>query len=237
MPNPNGPYPGRQLFLGVTIDGKPAFVYLVTGRSPGSRERKATRRENSIIMGPLGSVPYDALKHYTAVKYDDTSGVLAVTNGLQTEAIYETCRLLHAVGTAPTGDYIEKIMEGAQSEPDSMNTPRISGIITYHEKSVVQFVAIKRKDIPAKAFKINTANGILTGVSTYNGDLENPTPFTALNNLPQIRFDGKEAKEFAEYLYKLSEANYKGDDIRVSAIGGIYSAGKWSLAMVNRHHG
>jgi IMP cyclohydrolase len=237
MPNLNGPYPGRQLFLGTTVDGKPAFVYLVTGRSSGSRERKATRRENSIIMGPLGSVPYDALKHYTAVKYDDTTGVLAVTNGIQTEAIYETYRLLHAVGTAPTGDYIEKIMEGAQSEPDSMNTPRISGIITYQEKSVVQFVVIKRKDIPAKAFKINILNGSLTGVSTYNGDMENPTPFIALNNLPQIKFDGKEAKELADYLYKLSEASYKGDDIRVCTVGGIYTSGKWSIAMVNRHQG
>ena len=43
MKNPNGPYPGRQLFLGMTASGKPAFVYLVTGRSPQSRERKASQ--------------------------------------------------------------------------------------------------------------------------------------------------------------------------------------------------
>jgi IMP cyclohydrolase len=237
MANPNGPYPGRQLFLGATNDGKPTIAYLVTGRSPASRERKATHRENNIIMGPLGNVPYDALKHYTAVKYDDNSGILAVTNGVQTEAIYETYRLLHSVGTAPTGDFIGKIMEGAQSEPDSLNTPRISGIVTYQEKSVVQFVAIKRKDIPAKAFKVNVSNGILTGISTYNGDLENPTPFSSLNNLPQIKFNGKEAQELADYLYKLSEASYKGEDIRVCTVGGIYSAGKWTIAMVNRHQG
>jgi IMP cyclohydrolase len=237
MTNPNGPYPGRQLFLGATIDGKPAIAYLVTGRSPASRERKATHCENSIIMGPLGDVPYDALKHYTAVKYDDATGILAVTNGVQTEAIYETYRLLHAVGTAPTGDYIEKIMEGAQSEPDSLNTPRIAGIITIHDKSVVQFVAIKRKDTPAKAFRISASNGSLTGISTYNGDLENPTPFTSLNNLPQIKFNGKDARELSEYLYKLSEASYKGDDIRVCAVGGIYSTGKWAIAIVNRHQG
>ena len=39
--NPNGPYPGRQLFIGMTMSGNPAVVYLVTGRSPASRERKA----------------------------------------------------------------------------------------------------------------------------------------------------------------------------------------------------
>jgi len=237
MPNPNGPYPGRQLFLGATTDGKPAIAYLVMGRGPQSRERKAIHRNNTVIMGPLGNVPYDPLRHYSAVKYDDNSGILVVTNGVQTEAIFETYRLLYSVGTAPTGDFIEKIMEGAQSEPDSLNTPRISGIVTYQEKSVVQFVAIKRKDIPAKAFKVNVSNGILTGISTYNGDLENPTPFTSLNNLPQLKFNGEDAKELAEYLYKLSEASYKGDDIRVCAVGGIYSAGKWAIAMLNRHQG
>jgi IMP cyclohydrolase len=235
MANPNGPYPGRQLFLGMTIDGKPSIAYLVTGRSPQSRERKATHRENSIIMGPLGNQPYDPLRHYTAVKYDDTTGIITVTNGIQTEAIYETYRLLYNIGTVPTADYIEKIMEGAGSEPDSLNTPRIAGVATIHDKAIVQFVSIKRKDIPAKSFKVNISNGTLTGISTYNGDLENPTPFTSLNNLPQIKFNGKDAKELAEYLYKLSEANYKGDDIRVCAVGSIYSAGKWSIAMVNKH--
>lgn len=237
MPNPNGPYPGRQLFLGVTSDGKPAFAYLVTGRSPASRERKAIQRDNVVIMGPLGDIPYDPLRHYSAVKYDDNSSILAVTNGIQTEAIYETYRLLHSVGTTPTSDYIEKIMEGAQSEPDNLDTPRIAGVVTYQGKKLVQFVCIKRKDTSAKAFKVNASNGIITGISTYNGDLENPTPFTALNNLPQIKFDGKEAKELADYLYQLSEASYKGDDIRVCTVGGIYSDGKWSIAMVNRHQG
>ncbi len=235
MTNPNGPYPGRQLFLGMTTDGKPVFAYLVTGRSPASRERRATVRDNSIIMGPIGNAPYDALRHYTAVKWDDASGVLAVTNGIQTEAIYETYRLLFNIGTAPTADYIEKIMEGARHEPDSLNTPRISGVITAHGNTPAQFVCIKKKDIPAKAIAVKPAPGILTGLSTYNGDMENPTPFTELNNLPQIKFNGKDAKELADHLYQLSEVSYKGDDIRVCAVGGIYDAGKWQIAHVNRH--
>ncbi len=237
MTNPNGPYPGRQLFLGATIDGKPAFTYMVTGRSPASRERKATGRANSIIMGPLGDAPYDALRHYTAVKWDDVSGVLAVTNGIQTEAIYETYRLLFNIGTEPTGDYIEKIMEGARHEPDSLNTPRISGIITMQNQTLIQFVSIKRKDIPAKAIAVKATRGELTGIATYNGDIENPTPFTGLTNLPHIKFNGKDAKELADYLYNLSEVSYKGDDIRVCAVGGIYTSEtkKWNVSFVNRH--
>jgi IMP cyclohydrolase len=41
MMNPNGPYPGRQLFIGMTMNGNPAVVYLVTGRSrPAGKERQ-----------------------------------------------------------------------------------------------------------------------------------------------------------------------------------------------------
>ena len=57
MNNPNGPYPGRQVFLGRTPKGSPAFAYLVTGRSPASRERKGTTVDNSVIMGPTGNEP------------------------------------------------------------------------------------------------------------------------------------------------------------------------------------
>ncbi|MDD5190829.1 MAG: IMP cyclohydrolase, partial [Dehalococcoidales bacterium] len=136
---------------------------------------------------------------------------------------------------APTADYIEKIMEGAQHEPDSLNTPRISGVVTFYNNAPVQFVCIKRKDIPAKAFAAKAEKGTLTGIATYNGDIENPTPFTGLNALPQIKFSGKDAKELAEYLYKISEVSYKGDDIRVCAVGGIYADKKWQIAHVNRH--
>ena len=235
MNNPNGPYPGRQLFLGTTTDGKPAFAYLVTGRSPASRERKATVRDNTIIMGPIGDAPYDALRHYPAVKYDDASGVLAVTNGIQTEAVYETYRLMYNIGSAPLLGYMESIMEGAQSEPDSLNTPRISGVITSHNNSLVQIVCIKRKDVLAEAFELKAHHGVFTGIATYNGDMEHPTPFTPGINLPQIKISGREAKEVAEHLYNISEVSYKGDDIRVCAVGGIYTDDKWNIAHVNRH--
>jgi len=83
-----GPYPGRQLFIGTTLSGNFAVVYLVTGRSPASRERKATPVDSGVIIGPIGNQPYDALRHYTGVKYDKVSGVMAVSNGIQTDAIF-----------------------------------------------------------------------------------------------------------------------------------------------------
>ena len=109
MKNPNGPYPGRQLFVGLTSEKKPCFAYLITGRSPASRERIATQVENSIRIGPVGTVQYDPLRHYSAVKYDSVSGILTVSNGIQTEAIFETYKLLHNTGNHPGQEYLEKI--------------------------------------------------------------------------------------------------------------------------------
>ena len=129
MNNPNGPYPGRQLFLGMTAKGSPAFAYLVTGRSPASRERKGTLTENSVIMGPIVNEAYDWLRHYTAIKYDNSIGLMAISNGIQTEAIFETYRLIYHTGSKPDKTYMEKIMTGAKYEPDSLHTPRIAGVV------------------------------------------------------------------------------------------------------------
>src|SRR5271157_1431843 len=126
--NPNGPYPGRQLFLGMTMTGNPAVAYLVTGRSPASRERKASALDNGIIIGPLGNQSYDPLRHYTGVKYDNASGVMAVSNGIQTEAIFETYKLLFNTNSIPAKDFLEKLLDGAGAEPDSYHTPRIAGM-------------------------------------------------------------------------------------------------------------
>ena len=148
--NPNGPYPGRQLFIGMTLNGNPAVAYLVTGRSPASRERKASPLDNGIIIGPLGNQPYDPLRHYTGLKYDNVSGIMAVSNGIQTEAIFETYKLLFNTNSMPAKDYMETILEGAQAEPDSLHTPRIAGIVTNGANNQpVFFVGIKRLDVPA----------------------------------------------------------------------------------------
>jgi IMP cyclohydrolase len=234
--NPNGPYPGRQLFIGLTMNGNPAVVYLVTGRSPASRERKAVPLDNGVIIGPLGNQPYDPLRHYTGVKYDNSSGIITVSNGIQTEAIFETYKLLYNTNFSPAKDFMEKLLEGAQAEPDSLHTPRIAGIITnYADNKPFFIVGIKRHDMPAKVFQVEPVLGTLIGISTYNGSLENPEPNEA-NTVTKIDFHGKTAIELAEHLFEISKAVYNGDDIRVCAVGGIRSEDKhtWQVAVRNR---
>ncbi len=241
MKNPNGPYPGRQLFLGLTADGSPAFAYLVTGRSPQSRERKATSVENSIIMGPIGDQPYDPLRHYTAVKYDNDTGLAAVSNGIQTEAIYETYKLLFQVGSAPAKSYLKKLMDGARAEPDSLNTPRIAGVVTNlpGETGPAFLMSIKIAGKPAFVWELTFEPGTLAGVSTYQGDMESPGAFDAGGHPVSLACDVNTPEKLAGYIYEISAASYKGDDIRVGAIGGMRSGDNrtWKTAIINRHQG
>jgi IMP cyclohydrolase len=235
--NPNGLYPGRQLFIGMTMSGSPAVAYLVTGRSSASRERKASPLDNGIIIGPLGNQPYDPLRHYTGVKYDNTSGIITLSNGIQTEAIFETYKLLFNTSSSPTKDFMEKLLDGAQAEPDSLHTPRIAGVVTNStDTKTVLIVGIKRHDMPAKAFQIEPKFGTLTGISTYKGSLENPESFDPSAGLATLDFKGKTPIELAEHLFEVSKAVYNGDDIRVCAVGGIRSEDKrtWQVAIRNR---
>jgi len=239
MNNPNGPYPGRQVFIGLTAQKKPAFAYLVTGRSPQSRERKATAVENGVIMGPTGDEPYDWLRHYTAVKYDNDIGLVAVSNGIQTDAIFETYRLLYHCGTPPDESYLGKIMDGAGYEPDSLHTPRVAGLVTNSadESAPVYILSIVTDSPPARTYDIRPEPGTLAGVSTYRGDLANPEAFDITGKPPVIELKAETPEDIADYIYGISEAFNQGDDIRVCAIGGVRSDDNltWNLAMINRH--
>ena len=239
MSNPNGPYPGRQIFLGRTRQGNPCFAYLVTGRSPQSRERRATKTDHGIIMGPIGQEPYDWLRHYTAVMTDDNTGLAVVTNGIQTEAVFEMYRLLYHTDAVPDSEFLTGIMTGAQYEPDSLHTPRIAGVVTFlpGETEPVYIMSIITDNPPANTWIITPEKATLTGVSTYNGNIENPLAFDVSKNLPVITNEYDTNAEIAEYIYGISVATSQVDDIRVCAISGVLSDNKktWELSMINRH--
>jgi IMP cyclohydrolase len=235
MTNPSGPYPGRQLFLGLTVDKNACFAYLVTGRSPESRQRKALPFENTIRIGPLGNTPYDPLRHYTALKYDNSTGIAAVSNGIQTEAIYKTYKLLFNVGSPATKDYMEKILDGANAEPDSLHTPRIAAVIIPIKSNPIFIIGIKTLNSPAAGYVVTPVAGRMTGISTYKGNLDNPEPTNPTAALYELKFDGITPHALAKYVYDISATIYKGEDIRVCAVGGVYSGSSWDIAIINKY--
>lgn len=236
MNNPMGPYPGRQIFLGKTIKGDPCFAYLITGRSPESRQRKAVQVENVIRIGPLGDQAYDPLRHYNAVIFDNVSGLLSVSNGIQTDASFEMYKLLFNTNSNPGKEYLQYTLEGAGAEPDSYNTPRIAGVITFQNKQPAWFIGIKAQGPRAKSWQIEPEAGKLTGISTYKGSMDSPEATNPDFALPVLDCKAKTAAELAKFVFDISSASYKDSDIRVCALAGVYSEkGGWNLNIKNVH--
>ncbi len=236
MANPNGPYPGRQLFAGLTKAEHPCFAYLVTGRSPESRQRVAVQVDNTVRMGPIGDAPYDPLRHYSAVKFDDATGTLAVSNGIQTEAVYEMYKLLVNVGSARAEQYLRTIMEGADAEPDSYHTPRIAACLfpALDGSGLECMAAIKADGAPAAVYRVPGSPGMLSGVSVYKGDLAKPEARDPQSGLTALECAATSPAELAAGLYDLSAAEYDGNDIRVCAVAGVWNGETWELAIRNR---
>jgi IMP cyclohydrolase len=239
MKNPNGPYPGRQLFLGMNTDGNPAFAYLVTGRSPASRERIAKDMDNSIIMGPKDSAPYDWLRHYMATKVDNSIGLMTVTNGIQTEAIFEMYKLIYHTKHQPDKKYIQQVMDGADYEPDSLSTPRISGVIMNPpgKAEPVYYVSVVTNGKPAAGWEVKPKAGRFYGVSTYRGDIEKPEAYDISKGPAELLINAKTPQEITTFIYDISAMEYQGDDIRVCAIGGVREGNVWKTALINKHDG
>ena len=113
-------YVGRGIVTGMTPSGKAATAYFIMGRSANSRNRVFTIRDEEVFTEPFDAskVEDPSLIIYAAIReYGDS---LIVTNGDQTDTIYEGL---------DNGLSFSKALESRQFEPDAPNlTPRISSI-------------------------------------------------------------------------------------------------------------
>lgn len=117
-------YVGRGIVLGKTPDGKKACAaYFIMGRSANSRNRVFAERGGEVYTEPFDAskVEDPSLIIYAAIRAFQNK--LIVTNGDQTDTIYE--------GLSAGKSFSEALTVRA-FEPDSPNwTPRISGMITF----------------------------------------------------------------------------------------------------------
>ena len=83
-------YPGRGIIIGRTADGKKAATaYFIMGRSLNSRNRIFTERDGAVYTEPFDAskVEDPSLIIYAAIREYENN--LIVTNGDQTDTIYE----------------------------------------------------------------------------------------------------------------------------------------------------
>lgn len=128
-------YPGRGIVIGETPDGKHAVAaYFIMGRSANSRNRIFTEKDGAVYTEPFDAskVEDPSLIIYAAVrKYQNN---LIVTNGNQTDTIYD--------GLA-SGKSFDEALESRCFEPDAPNwTPRISGLLTFENNSFTYKMSI-----------------------------------------------------------------------------------------------
>lgn len=118
----NNPYPGRGIVLGLSPAGAARMAYFIMGRSENSRNRVFTEKEGGIVTEAADPAKLrdPSLIIYAPVRV--LANQTIVTNGDQTDTIYEA---LAAGGT------FEAALRSRVFEPDAPHyTPRISGLVT-----------------------------------------------------------------------------------------------------------
>ena len=120
----NNSYVGRGVLLGKTPDGKQAVTaYFIMGRSENSRNRVFREEGDDITIYPFDAskVEDPSLIIYSPIRMYENK--LIVTNGDQTDTIYEGLK---------EGKCFRQSLKTREFEPDGPNwTPRISGMITF----------------------------------------------------------------------------------------------------------
>ena len=168
------PYPGRGIILGMTPDGtKAAAAYFIMGRSENSRNRIFTERDGEVFTEPFDAsrVKDPSLIIYAAIRQYENN--LIVTNGDQTDTVYEGLK---------AGKSFSEALESRCFEPDGPNfTPRISGMITFGENDFTyQMSILKSADAEGSAcnrytFRYAPLPGLGHFLHTYVTD-GNPIP-------------------------------------------------------------
>ncbi len=167
-------YPGRGIVIGKTADGKKSAVaYFIMGRSANSRNRVFTEKDGAIFTEPFDAskVEDPSLIIYAALRNHENK--LIVTNGDQTDTIWEGLK---------AGKSFSEALTSREFEPDAPNlTPRISGMLTFADGDFTYEMSIlKSADADGTAcnrytFSYPSLSGLGHFIHTYVCD-GNPIP-------------------------------------------------------------
>ena len=162
-------YVGRGIVIGKSKDGKKAVTaYFIMGRSRNSRNRVFVERDGALFTEPFDPslVEDPSLIIYAAERNYENN--LIVTNGDQTDTIYEGLK---------AGKCFKKSLETRSFEPDAPNfTPRISGILTFEDGDFSYEMSILKSADPEGTacnrytFSYTALPGLGHFIHTYVGD-------------------------------------------------------------------
>ena len=168
------PYVGRGILVGKTPDGTQAVAaYFIMGRSDNSRNRVFVERDGALYTEPFdpSRVKDPSLIIYAALRQYENK--LIVTNGDQTDTIYEGLQ---------AGKSFSEALTARVFEPDGPNfTPRISGMLTFgegdftYELSILKSVDPEGSDCARYTFSYPAKAGLGHFIHTYVTD-GNPLP-------------------------------------------------------------
>ena len=197
-------YVGRGIVLGKTEDGtKAVSAYFIMGRSANSRNRIFTEKNGEVFTEPFDAskVEDPSLIIYAAIRRYENK--LIVTNGDQTDTIYEGLQ---------NGKCFKCALESREFEPDAPNlTPRISGMITFKDNDFSYEMSIlKSADAIGSAcnrytYSYSPLNGLGHFIHTYVCD-GNPIP--TFQGEPERVFIDNDIDAFTTNLWdNLNDAN------------------------------
>ena len=167
------PYVGRGIVAGVSADGKKACAaYFIMGRSSNSRNRIFTEKNGEVFTEPFdpSKVQDPSLIIYAAVRKINEK--LIVTNGDQTDTIYNAFA---------EGKCMNRALKTRCFEPDAPNfTPRISAVLDFNKPFSYKMSILKSADAEGTAcnrysFDYEPIAGLGHFIHTYVTD-GNPIP-------------------------------------------------------------
>ena len=167
-------YVGRGIVIGKSADAKHAAVaYFIMGRSANSRNRVFTEKDGAIFTEPydVSKVEDPSLIIYAALRSYENK--LIVTNGDQTDTVYEGLK---------SGLSFSAALTKREFEPDAPNlTPRISGMVTFgagdftYEMSILKSADAEGTACNRYTFSYPSLAGLGHFIHTYVCD-GNPIP-------------------------------------------------------------
>ncbi len=198
-------YVGRGIVVGKTADGKKACAaYFIMGRSANSRNRIFTEKKGEVFTEPFDAskVEDPSLIIYAAIRAYENN--LIVTNGDQTDTIYDGIK---------AGLSFDKALRSRAFEPDAPNfTPRISAMLTFEKGDFsYQMSILKSLDEAGSAcarytFSYPSAPGLGHFVHTYVCD---GSPIPTFQGEPERVAIPDDIDAFTDTLWNALDENNK----------------------------